>query len=95
MEVTGEGWGEEGDWGGGGEGWDTVTEEGEHWVRLLHRLEVLTTLCGCVGLSVMAKAPPLPHCRVPREALEVHLTFRGVCVCVCVLMWTCSSFTLP
>ena len=63
MEVEGEGWGE-GDWGGGeeggGEGWETVTEEGEEWARLQLRLEVLTCLCGVVGMAVVSRAPPLP-----------------------------------
>ena len=75
TEVEDEEWGE-GDWGGG-ERWDTVTTEGEHWVRLLHRLEVLTSLCGAVGLAVMRKSPPVPYLKLPRESLTVHLINRG------------------
>ena len=72
-------WGE-GDWGGGGEGWDTVTEEGEQWVRLQHRLEVLTSLCGVVGLSVMSQTPPLPYLRQPpADRVTVQLMNKGVC----------------
>ena len=68
-------------------GWDTVTEEGEQWVRLQHRLEVLTQLCGTVGLTVMSKTPPLPYMIQPRDTLTVKLMNDGmysVCVCVCV-----------
>lgn len=75
-EEEEEGW--EGDWGGE-EAWETVTEEGEQWVRLLHRLQVLTVLCGAVGPAVMSKMPPVPYCRAPRrgEELEVRLLTEG------------------
>ena len=70
MEGEGEGWGE-GDWGGGeeggGEGWETVTEEGEEWARLQLRLEVLTCLCGVVGMAVVSRAPPLPLLRTRKS----------------------------
>ena len=68
MEGEGEGWGE-GDWGGG-EGWETVTEEGEEWVRLQMRLEVLTCLCGAVGMAVVSRCPPLPLLRKTGETQD-------------------------
>ena len=75
-EEEEEGW--EGDWGGE-EAWETVTEEAEQWVRLLHRLQILTVLCGAVGPAVMGKMPPVPYCRVSRagEELEVRLLTEG------------------
>ena len=73
--MEGEGWGE-GDWGGGeeggGEGWETVTEEGEEWARLQLRLEVLTCLCGVVGMAVVSRAPPLPLLRTTRKSGETQ-----------------------
>ena len=77
----GEGRGWEGDWGGGEEeeeeGWATVTEEGERWVRLVQRLEVLTTLCGVVGSTIQHRAPPLPYCPLPRQHLQTRFMNTG------------------
>ena len=45
----------------------TVTEEGEEWARLQLRLEVLTRLCGVVGMAVVSRAPPLPLLRTRKS----------------------------
>ena len=92
MEVEGE-WGE-GDWGGGeeggGEGWETVTEEGEEWARLQLRLEVLTCLCGVVGMAVVSRAPSLPLLRKTtgetqeetQSGGEGEYQYRDACCCL-------------
>lgn len=72
------------------EAWETVTEEREKWVRLVHHLESLTLLSNAVGQKAMRTLPPIPYtvCEEGEEEEEegglvhvgdmhVHLLHKG------------------